>query len=130
MHIRSIHIETESHTAFKILRRKDEVEKKVQHTLLMDIQVLLREMDECRIGFTYREANRVAEKLAMQVDHGKTNPFVYQTFDDSPRFILNELLFDYSRKRDTRSVGLNCMDTFFYINLMLAFWKKKNNIHV
>lgn len=63
MHIDKIHIETDSHTAFKILCRK-EVKNQTHRTLLMDILALLSEFEDCWIGFSYTEANKVADRLA------------------------------------------------------------------
>lgn len=62
-------------------------------TLSSSIKILIHELDHCWLGFNYREANNVADKL------WKRKPFFASNFCSSPSFVVEELMYDaYGQK--------------------------------
>lgn len=78
------------------------MENQARQSLLVDIQTLLHELEDCWIGFNYKEAKNVADKLA---NFGRDNLFLYQRYYIMPLqlvpllyfIILNILLLSFEK---------------------------------
>lgn len=71
--IKSLQIETYSRTVLNLIRRNIP-QHQIQQALLEDIKTWILEFEHLWIRFSYREANKVADKLA---NYRKQNIYVF-----------------------------------------------------
>lgn len=83
------------------------VANQAHQSLLVDVQALLNDQEDCWKWFNYSEANKVADKLA---NFGRDNLFYIKNIMP----LLTNFFFITVKKKEHRSVGINCAALFYY----------------